>query len=197
MLRSSKSLSPAARPRMHPDCGSCSCVQTKYQWKISDYRFALCSQSCLFMCWIKILFFHLCLLKRSECLDQFNRVLHSFPLAVCFVRYIRLSINPLFVLFWGASSGPVGEQVAIYNIFKSGMDKMAVIWYWHIKVTERHCWNPPPQAGWESLPLEWHSACKGGSVCLSGLSVFSLWNVLFLVSWSSSYAWLNGSGSSA
>lgn len=48
---------------------------------------------------IKIIFFHLYLPKQSEYLDQFNRVLHSFPLAVSFVRYIRLCINPLFVLF--------------------------------------------------------------------------------------------------
>lgn len=125
MLRSSKSLSPAVRPRMHPDYRSCACVQAKYQWTISDYRFVLCSLSCLFMCWIKIFFSHLYLLKQSEYLDQFNRVLHSFPLAVSVVRYIRLGINPLFVLFWGASSGSVGEQVAIYNISKSGMHKIA------------------------------------------------------------------------
>lgn len=77
---------------------------------------------------IKVFFFHLCLLKQSEYLDQFSRVLHSFPLAVSFVRYIRLCINLLFVLFWGASSGSIREQVATYNIFKSGMDEIAVIW---------------------------------------------------------------------
>lgn len=171
MLRSSKSLSPAVRPRMHPDYRSCACMQAKYQWTISDYRFALCSQGYLFMCWIKIFFFHLCLLKQSEYLDQFNRVLHSFPLAVPFVRYIRLGINPLFVLFWGASSGSIGEQVAIYNIFKSGLDKIAVIWYWHIKVTERHRWNPSPS--------EWHSACRGARRLSFGTEGFFLFEMSY------------------
>lgn len=178
MLRSFKSLSPAVRPRMHPDYRSCACRQAKYQWTISDYRFALCSQSCLFMYRIKVFFFHLYLLKQSEYLDQFNSVLHSFPLAVSFVRYIRLCINPLFVLFWGASSGSIREQVAIYNIFRSGMDEIAVIWYWHIKVTERHCWNPPEQDGSRCLQNGTVPA-EGAGVCLSGLMVFFLFEMSY------------------
>lgn len=74
----------AVRPRMHPDDRNCACTQTQYHRAIKKYTFVLCPEKCLFMYWIKIFVFHLCLLKQSEYLDRLkeNRVPHSFPLAV-------------------------------------------------------------------------------------------------------------------
>lgn len=178
MLRSSKSLSAQRDQGCIQITGAVlACRQNiSEQFQIIGLRCA--HKSCLFMYRIKIFFSYLYLLKQSEHLDQLNRILHSFPLAVSFVRYIRFCINPVFVLFWGASSGSIREQVAIYNIFKSGMDKIAVIWYWHIKVTERHGWKPPEQDGSRCLRNGTVPA-EGDSACLSVLRVFFLFKMSY------------------